>query len=120
MNLQEYVKRMGCVNTIQMTYNESIEYKVFYISCAKEGNLIIIKNIIKENNINVLFKTKPGLNALHFACIFNSNLEVIKFLIDSHVDIFQKTYNYNMFMLACHYNNNLNVIKFLEQFSKMK
>lgn len=74
----------------------------------------VIKYLIEERKVDINIKDTNGWNALMFACAFNQNLEVVKYLVEQRIymnllDVKKR----NCLQLACSSNQNVKVIKYL-------
>ncbi len=105
-------------NLDQITNNE-LKNDIFLAACALSNNQIIdlVKNYV-ENNV-LLYMNEDGNNCLNIACRYNSNLEVIKNIVENYkVNLNHVNKNGdNCLYIACAFNKNLEIVKYL--FEKM-
>ncbi|MDR1483532.1 MAG: ankyrin repeat domain-containing protein [Planctomycetaceae bacterium] len=84
------------------------------VTAIKNENLKTVKHLIKENPALLDQYDDNGLAPIHYAAAFNSKIDIVKFLIDSGVDIERKSqHGYTPLCAATSINSNNTVAKYL-------
>ena len=88
----------------------------FYGAC-RNGDLEEVKNILKNNRININYHKKDDRNwtPLRVSCNYG-RLEVVKFLVEKGADIEIKDLDGNTPLILASSNNRSQIFKFLVEF----
>ncbi|MDR2823963.1 MAG: ankyrin repeat domain-containing protein [Prevotellaceae bacterium] len=84
------------------------------VIAIKNENLKTVKRLIKENPASLDQYDGKGLTPIHYAAAFNSKIDIVKFLIDSGVNVERKSQqDYTPLFAAAAINPDSTVTKYL-------
>ena len=105
------------INDIDLNNSQKLNENYSFFSALMTIEIIPLDifYFLVNSHSQIFKKDNGGRTPFHLACRYNTNLEIIKYLVDQKkCDLKEKdNFGETPFHLACQYNTNLEIIKYL-------